>query len=153
MTKRSTNGRSKTFRLALPAAEKHGVSILMENVWNDFLYDHEGGDDQSAERLAKFVDDFDSPYVGVQFDIGNHWKYGDPAKWIRTLGRPHQETGHQRILREPKVNSRNHRGRYRLAVGRTGATRHSLHRLVGRGSWRRRSRISDDGRDADGNWR
>jgi hexulose-6-phosphate isomerase len=72
--------------LALPTAEKNGVSILMENVWNDFLYDHEGGNDQSAERLAKFVDDFGSPYVGVQFDIGNHWKYGDPAKWIRTLG-------------------------------------------------------------------
>jgi len=24
--------------------------------------------------------------VGVQYDIGNHWKYGDPAAWIRTLG-------------------------------------------------------------------
>jgi hexulose-6-phosphate isomerase len=23
----------------------------------------------------------------MQFDIGNHWKYGDPAQWIRTLGR------------------------------------------------------------------
>ena len=73
-------------RRALPVAEKLGVSILMENVWNDFLYDHEGGDDQSAGRLAEFVDAFDSPYVGVQFDIGNHWKYGDAASWIRTLG-------------------------------------------------------------------
>lgn len=71
---------------ALPVAEKHKVAILIENVWNDFLYDHEGGSDQSAERLAKFIDDFDSPWVGVQYDIGNHWKYGDPAEWIRTLG-------------------------------------------------------------------
>tara|TARA_R110002095_G_scaffold8408_1_gene14135 strand:- start:230 stop:514 length:285 start_codon:yes stop_codon:yes gene_type:complete len=23
----------------------------------------------------------------MQFDIGNHWKYGDPASWIRQLGR------------------------------------------------------------------
>ena len=23
----------------------------------------------------------------MQFDIGNHWKYGDPAEWIRQLGR------------------------------------------------------------------
>lgn len=72
-------------RAALPDAEKHGVAILIENVWNDFLYDHEGGDDQTADRLAEFIDEFNSPWVGVQFDIGNHWKYGDPAAWIRTL--------------------------------------------------------------------
>ena len=72
---------------ALPDAEKHGVSILMENVWNDFCYDHEGGNDQTADRFAKFIDDFHSPWVGAQFDIGNHWKYGDPAGWIRTLGK------------------------------------------------------------------
>ncbi|RMF42011.1 MAG: hypothetical protein D6753_08495 [Planctomycetota bacterium] len=23
----------------------------------------------------------------MQFDIGNHWKYGNPADWIRQLGR------------------------------------------------------------------
>ena len=27
-----------------------------------------------------------SPLVGVQFDIGNHQKYGRPDKWIGTLG-------------------------------------------------------------------
>ena len=74
-------------RAALDDAAKHGVSILIENVWNDFLYDHEGGNDQTADRLAAFIDEFDSPWVGVQFDIGNHWKYGDPADWIRTLGK------------------------------------------------------------------
>ena len=62
----------ENIRKALPVAQQHGVSILMENVWNDFLYDHEGGDDQTAERLAEFVDAFASPLVGVQFDIGNH---------------------------------------------------------------------------------
>jgi L-ribulose-5-phosphate 3-epimerase len=72
-------------KAALPDAEKHGVSILIENVWNDFTYDHEGGSDQTADRLAAFIDEFDSPWVGVQYDIGNHWKYGDPAEWIRTL--------------------------------------------------------------------
>lgn len=73
-------------REALPVAEETKVSILIENVWNDFLYDHEGGNDQTADKLAAFIDDFDSPWVGVQYDIGNHWKYGDPAGWIRTLG-------------------------------------------------------------------
>ena len=70
---------------AIPTAEKHGVSILIENVWNDFLYDSKGSTDQTADELAAFVDDFDSPWVGVQYDIGNHWKFGDPAAWIRTL--------------------------------------------------------------------
>ena len=76
-----------SIREALPAAEKHGVSILIENVWNHFLYDHDGGSDQTADKLAQFIDAFESPWVGVQFDIGNHWKYGDAAQWIRTLGK------------------------------------------------------------------
>ena len=71
---------------ALGVAEEVGVKIAIENVWNHFLYDHEGGNDQTADELARFVDAFDSPWVGIQFDIGNHWKYGDPAAWIRTLG-------------------------------------------------------------------
>lgn len=73
-------------REAIPVAEETKVSILIENVWNDFLYDHEGDSNQSADKLAAFIDDLDSPWVGVQYDIGNHWKYGDPAAWIRTLG-------------------------------------------------------------------
>ena len=72
---------------ALPIAEETKVSILIENVWNDFLYDHEGGNDQTADKLAAFIDALDSPWLGVQYDIGNHWKYGDPAGWIRTLGK------------------------------------------------------------------
>lgn len=76
-----------SIREALPDAERYGVSILIENVWNHFLYDHDGGSDQSADKLAQFIDAFESPWVGVQFDIGNHWKYGDAAQWIRTLGK------------------------------------------------------------------
>lgn len=72
---------------ALPVAEEVGVKIAIENVWNHFLYDHDGGDDQTADELARYIDAFGSPMVGVQFDIGNHWKYGDPAEWIRTLGK------------------------------------------------------------------
>lgn len=71
---------------ALPEAERSGVKILIENVWNQFLYEHDGPDDQTADAMAAFVDRFDSPLVGMQFDIGNHWKYGQPGDWIRTLG-------------------------------------------------------------------
>ncbi|TWU17737.1 endonuclease 4 [Novipirellula galeiformis] len=70
---------------ALPDAEKHGVSILMENVWNEMFYDVDGGTEQTADAFAAFIDAFDSPWVGAQFDIGNHWRFGDPAGWVRTL--------------------------------------------------------------------
>lgn len=72
---------------ALPLAAKLGVVIAIENVWNQFLYDHDGDANQTADKLAEYVDMFASPWVGMQFDIGNHWKYGDPAQWIRTLGK------------------------------------------------------------------
>ncbi len=74
-------------RQALPLAAQLGVYIVIENVWNEMFYDPQGGDQQTADALARFVDELDSPWVGVQFDIGNHQKYGPPAEWIRTLGR------------------------------------------------------------------
>lgn len=74
-------------QMVLPDAEKLGVRILIENVWNQFMYDHEGDSNQSADQHAAFVDSFDSPFVGMQFDLGNHHKYGDVAEWTRTLGK------------------------------------------------------------------
>ena len=32
------------------------------------------------------MDSFNSPWVGMYYDIGNHWKYGQPAEWIRAFG-------------------------------------------------------------------
>ncbi|MEZ5429650.1 MAG: TIM barrel protein [Verrucomicrobiales bacterium] len=64
-----------------------GVSIAIENVWNQFLYNHEGGSDQNAEKFVRYVDEFKSPWVGMHFDIGNHWKYGSMGDWIRALGK------------------------------------------------------------------
>ena len=77
----------ENIRKAIPLAAELGVSIVIENVWNQFLYDHEGDSNQTAERLVKYVDEFESPWVGVQFDIGNHWKYGSMGDWIRMLGK------------------------------------------------------------------
>ena len=74
-------------RRALPLAAQLGVAIAIENVWNNMFYDPQGANDQSADELAAFVDRFDSPWVGVQFDIGNHQKFASPAGWIRTLGK------------------------------------------------------------------
>jgi L-ribulose-5-phosphate 3-epimerase len=72
---------------AVPLAAELGVVIAIENVWNQFLYDHDGNSEQTAAKFVKFVDELNSPWVGMQFDIGNHWKYGNTGDWIRTLGR------------------------------------------------------------------
>ncbi len=81
--KRSTENIAK----AVPLAEELGVTIAIENVWNHFCYDHDGGPEQTADAYAKFCDAFDSPQVAMQFDLGNHWKYGPTGDWIRTLGK------------------------------------------------------------------
>jgi hexulose-6-phosphate isomerase len=72
---------------AIPLAAELGVFIAIENVWNRFLYDHDGGNNQTADKFIKFVDELNSPWVGMQFDIGNHWKYAAPGEWIRALGK------------------------------------------------------------------
>jgi hexulose-6-phosphate isomerase len=72
---------------ALPLAAALGQCILVENVWNRMMYDHDSGPEQTAERFVKFVDSFNSPWVGMYYDIGNHWKYGRPGDWIRAFGR------------------------------------------------------------------
>lgn len=76
----------ENIKQALPLCAELGMTIAIENVWNQFLYKHDGPNDQTAEAFVKYVDEFNSPWVGMQFDIGNHWKYGNPGDWIRTLG-------------------------------------------------------------------
>lgn len=72
---------------AIPTAARVGVPIVVENVWNEFCYEKEGGREQTADKFAAYIDAFSSPWVGMQFDIGNHWRYGKTGDWIRTLGK------------------------------------------------------------------
>lgn len=62
----------------LPVAEKLGVNIGLENVWNWFLAD--------PVAMRTFVDQFDSPYLGVYFDLGNCLLNGFAEHWIPILG-------------------------------------------------------------------
>ncbi|HQI26969.1 MAG TPA: sugar phosphate isomerase/epimerase family protein [Sedimentisphaerales bacterium] len=71
----------------LPLAASLGQMILIENVWNQMMYDHDKGPEQTPERFIRFVDSFNSPWVGMYYDVGNHWKYGQPGDWIRAFGR------------------------------------------------------------------
>lgn len=74
-------------RKALPLAARLGIHILIENVRNNMFYDAKGSNNQTAEKLAAYIDEINSPWVGSYFDIGNHQKFGKPADWIRTLGK------------------------------------------------------------------
>jgi L-ribulose-5-phosphate 3-epimerase len=67
-------------RKALPTAEKLGVKIAIEVVWNNFL--------TKPEQLIQYVDEFKSPQVGAYFDCSNMIKYGvKSGDWIRKLGK------------------------------------------------------------------
>jgi len=55
------------------------VIIAVEEVWNKFLL--------SLIEFAKYVDEFNSPWVRAYFDVGNVVLFGYPQDWIRTLGR------------------------------------------------------------------
>ena len=70
--------RQAIIRKGLPAAETHRVKILVENVWAGFLI--------SALDAERFVDEIDSPWFGVYFDVGNNVRWGVPEHWIEVLG-------------------------------------------------------------------
>jgi hexulose-6-phosphate isomerase len=63
---------------ALPAAEKAGVTIGVENVWNKLLL--------TPLEMKAFVDQFGSEHVGVYFDVANTLAFGYPDHWIEILG-------------------------------------------------------------------
>lgn len=63
----------------LPEAAAAGIKLIFENVWNQFLL--------SPMEFARYIDEFDSPWVGAYFDVGNIVKFGWPEHWIRILGR------------------------------------------------------------------
>lgn len=66
-------------RKAIPLAEELSVKISIENVWNQFLL--------SPLEAARYVDEFNSPWVAWHFDVGNIITFGLPEQWIRILGR------------------------------------------------------------------
>lgn len=73
-------GRAREFvTAAVPRAEKAGVTIAIENVWNKFLL--------SPREMAEFIDSFGSDRVAAYFDVGNALLTGYPEHWIELLGR------------------------------------------------------------------
>ncbi|MBE7025467.1 MAG: sugar phosphate isomerase/epimerase [Ruminococcaceae bacterium] len=60
-----------------PYAERAGVSIGIENVWNQFLL--------SPLEMKRLIEEVGSPFVGAYFDVGNVLRTGYPEHWIRIL--------------------------------------------------------------------
>lgn len=79
-------------RKAIPLAEELGVRIAIENVWNHFLL--------SPLEAARYVDEFNSPWIGWHFDVGNVITFGWPEQWIRILGKRIQKLHIKEFSRE-----------------------------------------------------
>lgn len=68
----------ENIRKLIPLAEELEVIIAIEEVWNKFLL--------SPLEFARYIDEFQSPWIRSYFDVGNVVLYGYPQDWIRTLG-------------------------------------------------------------------
>lgn len=67
-------------RQAIPTAEKLGVRIAIEVVWNNFI--------TTPEQFVKYIDAFKTPVVGGYYDCSNTVKFGvKSGDWIRALGK------------------------------------------------------------------
>jgi len=62
----------------IPDAQKFGVRLAVEEVWNRFLL--------SPVEFGRYIDEFRSPAVAAYFDVGNVVEFGYPQEWIRELG-------------------------------------------------------------------
>jgi len=69
----------RQIRNLIPLAEELKIIIGVEEVWNKFLL--------SPLEFARYVDDFQSPWIRAYFDVGNVAITGYPQDWIRTLGK------------------------------------------------------------------
>ena len=69
----------KNIRTLIPLAEELKIIICIEEVWNKFLL--------SPLEMAKYVDEFKSPWIRQYFDVGNVVLFGYPQDWIHTLGK------------------------------------------------------------------
>jgi hexulose-6-phosphate isomerase len=76
---RATEASRKAVEKLIPVAEKTGVIIALENVWNNFWV--------KPKLFAHFVASFKCPWVQCYYDIGNHVRYARPEEWLQALGK------------------------------------------------------------------
>ena len=94
----------------IPLASELGVKIAIENVGNQFLL--------SPLEAARYVDEFQSPFVGWHFDVGNNFSNGGwPEQWIRILGKRIQKLHIKEFVRRQRTGSAPRPGPARLLEG------------------------------------
>ena len=96
---------------AIDHAEKKQIMILCENVWASYLIEPMG--------MARFIDEFDSPMVGIYFDVGNVVRWGWPQHWLEVIGK-----------RAKKLDIKE----YDLAVAMNEGMRNGFDKPLGEGS-------------------
>jgi L-ribulose-5-phosphate 3-epimerase len=74
-------------------ASQFQITIGVENVWNKFLL--------SPLEMRSFIDEINSPNVGVYFDVANVLLYGYPEQWIRILGQRIKRVHFKDYRRDP----------------------------------------------------
>jgi hexulose-6-phosphate isomerase len=65
-------------KAVIPHAERYGVSLAIENVWNKFIL--------SPTEMRQMIDEVGHPLIGTYFDVGNCILYGYPEQWVAILG-------------------------------------------------------------------
>ncbi len=69
---------TESLKKLVPLAEQLHVNIGLENVWNKFLL--------SPMEMKFFLEQFNSPNIGIYLDLGNTLLNGYPEHWITLLG-------------------------------------------------------------------
>jgi L-ribulose-5-phosphate 3-epimerase len=68
----------EALKATIPHAERHGVALAIENVWNKFLL--------SPTEMRQMIDEVGHPLISTYFDVGNCILYGYPEQWVAILG-------------------------------------------------------------------
>ncbi|MBN1672719.1 MAG: sugar phosphate isomerase/epimerase [Kiritimatiellae bacterium] len=84
-----------SLRKAAPHAERAGVHIGIEPVWNKFLV--------SPMDMKHVIEQVDSPFVGAYMDTGNMLFWNLPEHWIRILG-AHIKKIHFKDFKRERMN-------------------------------------------------
>jgi hexulose-6-phosphate isomerase len=89
------NNAQASLREIAKTAERVGVSLAVEFVWNGFLF--------SPLEMRRFLDEIGSDKIGFYFDPGNMAVFQFPHHWVRIVG-PHLKMVH---LKDWKGNALN----------------------------------------------
>ena len=69
----------EALRALIPACERTGVGIGLENVWNKFLL--------APTEMCQLLDEVNHPLIGCYLDTANMLLYGFAEHWVPIVGR------------------------------------------------------------------